>query len=45
VKPINDEKAFGWIEEAGLILVPFQSYEENGSTAGVQLIDLNGDDT
>jgi len=39
----HDEKAFGWIEEAGLILVPFQSYEESGSTAGVQLIDLNGD--
>ena len=40
----NDEKAFGWIEDAGLILVPFQSYEESGSTAGVQLIDLEGDE-
>ena len=39
----HDEKAFGWIEEAGLILVPFQSYEESGSMAGVQLIDLKGD--
>ena len=38
----NDEKAFGWMEDAGLILVPFQSYEESGSTTGVQLIDLDG---
>ncbi len=39
----HDEKAFGWIEEAGLILVPFQSYEENSHSTGVQLIDLEGD--
>ena len=40
----SDEKAFGWMADAGLILVPFQSYEESASTAGVQLIELNGDD-
>ena len=28
----TDEKAFGWLEEAGLILVPFQAYEENQTT-------------
>ncbi len=39
----TDEKAFGWLEEAGLILVPFQAYEENQTTMAVQLIDLQGD--
>lgn len=40
----SDEKAFGWMPEAELILVPFQSYEESQSTAGVQLIELDGND-
>jgi hypothetical protein len=40
----SDEKAFGWIPDAGLIMVPFQSYEESQSTTGVQLIELDGDE-
>ncbi|MDG1889924.1 MAG: beta-propeller domain-containing protein [Verrucomicrobiota bacterium] len=39
----HDEKAFGWMEDASLILVPFQGYEESQSIAGVQLIDLEND--
>jgi len=39
----SDEKAFGWLEQEGLILVPFQSYDESQSTKAVQLIELEGD--
>src|SRR5437867_3005901 len=36
----SDEKAFGVLPEAGLILVPFSSWTTNGYFQGVQLIDL-----
>jgi hypothetical protein len=36
-----DEKAFRTLPEAGLILVPFASWEANRSTQGVQLVDFN----
>lgn len=39
----QDEKAFGWIEEAGLVLVPFTSYDESRGQSGVQLLDLIDD--
>jgi hypothetical protein len=38
-----DEKAFAVLPEAGLILVPYQSWSENGQGARVQLIDLGPD--
>jgi uncharacterized secreted protein with C-terminal beta-propeller domain len=36
----SDEKAFGVLPEAGLILVPYSSWTTNGNFQGVQLIDL-----
>ncbi len=39
----NDEKAFGVFPEAGLILVPFQSWDTNGAMLRVQLVDLGAD--
>jgi len=36
----SDEKAFGVLPEAGLILVPYSSWATNGYFQGVQLIDL-----
>ena len=38
-----DEKAFGFVPEAGLILVPYQGYTTNGYASRVQLIDLKSD--
>jgi alpha-tubulin suppressor-like RCC1 family protein len=37
-----DENAFGFLPDAGLVLVPFSSYSTN-NLQGVQLIDYNGD--
>lgn len=39
----HDEKAFTVLPDAGLILVPYQSWGENGQAARVQLIDLAAD--
>ncbi len=36
-----DDKAFGVLPDAGLILVPYQGYFTNGFASRVQLIDLN----
>ena len=36
----TDEKAFGILPEAGLLLVPFQGYTTNGYASRTQLIDL-----
>ncbi len=38
----SDEKAFGFVPDAGLILVPYSSYSTN-LLQGVQLIDFNRD--
>ncbi len=38
-----DEKAFAVLPEAGLILVPYQSWSDSGQGARVQLIDLGSD--
>lgn len=38
-----DEKAFAVLPEAGLILVPYQSWDHDGQIARVQLIDLGAD--
>jgi hypothetical protein len=40
----NDEKAFRVLPEFGLILLPYQSWDEGVSTTRVQLIDLTPDD-
>jgi hypothetical protein len=40
----NDEKAFRVLPEAGLVLLPYQSWDAEGSTTRVQLIDLTRDD-
>ncbi len=39
----NDEKAFGFIPEENLILVPYTSYEGSQSFRGVHLIDLEAE--
>ena len=39
----NDEKAFGFIEETGLIMVPFSAYGREEVRSGVQLIELEND--
>ncbi len=39
----HDEKAFAVLPDAGLILVPYQSWGEAGQAARVQLIDLGAD--
>ncbi|MBI1842564.1 MAG: beta-propeller domain-containing protein [Verrucomicrobia bacterium] len=39
----SDEKAFGIVPEAGLLLVPYQGYTTNGYASRVQLIDLKPD--
>lgn len=39
----HDEKAFAVLPDAGLILVPYQSWGENGQASRVQLIDLAAD--
>lgn len=39
----HDEKAFAVLPEAGLILVPYQSWGDTGQVARVQLIDLGAD--
>lgn len=39
----GDEKAFAVLPEAGLILVPYQSWSESGPGVRVQLIDLGPD--
>lgn len=38
-----DEKAFGFIPEAGLLLLPYSGYTTNGFAQRVQLIDLGRD--
>ena len=38
-----DEKALGFLPDAGLVLVPFGSWEEEGRSTGVQLVEI-GDD-
>ena len=38
-----DEKAFGVLPEAGLVLVPFTGYSDGQTFKGVQLIDLSHD--
>lgn len=39
----NDEKAFRYIAELGLILVPWQGWEDGTHVQAVQLVDLEGD--
>lgn len=39
----HDEKAFAVLPDAGLILVPYQSWGEGGQASRVQLIDLEPD--
>ncbi len=39
----HDEKAFAVLPDAGLILVPYQSWADTGQVARVQLIDLGTD--
>lgn len=39
----QDEKAFGVFPEAGLLLVPFTTWGEGGSTQAVQLVDMGRD--
>lgn len=40
----RDEKALGFVPEAGLVMVPFSSYEQEGNRTGVQLVELVGNE-
>ncbi len=40
----RDEKALGFVPEAGLVMVPFSAYEKNVNRTGVQLVELVGDE-
>ncbi len=40
----HDEKALGFLPDAGLILVPFSSWEGGQNATGVQLVEMAGDD-
>ncbi len=39
----HDEKAFRYIPELGLILIPWQGWQDNTHVQAVQLVDLDGD--
>ncbi len=39
----HDEKAFRYLAELGLILVPWQGWQDNTLVQAVQLVDLDGD--
>lgn len=39
----SDEKAFKYLPEAGLVLVPWQGYENNQFVQAMQLVDYRGD--
>jgi hypothetical protein len=39
----NDEKAFRYLPELGLVLIPWQGWENNTYVQAVQLVDLDGD--
>ncbi len=40
----RDEKALGFVPEAGLVMIPFSSYNRNDNRTGVQLVELVGDE-
>ena len=40
----RDEKALGFVPEAGLVMVPFSSYDHEDNRTGVQLVELVGDE-
>ena len=40
----RDEKALGFVPEAGLVMVPFSSYDRNNNRTGVQLVELVEDE-
>ncbi len=40
----RDEKALGFVPEAGLVMIPFNSYDTEDNRTGVQLVELDGDD-
>ncbi|MCS1411104.1 MAG: hypothetical protein M2R45_04300 [Verrucomicrobia subdivision 3 bacterium] len=40
----HDEKALGFVPEAGLVMIPFSSYDRNDNRTGVQLVELAEDE-
>jgi hypothetical protein len=40
----RDEKALGFVPEAGLVMVPFSSYDQGNNRNGVQLVELLEDE-